>query len=238
MKINEYDLKKGFKEFSKENTPLSRKKCPSINTIVKLCRSEISDKKREKILNHILNCYYCFSDIEIISKVINFEAEFCKIARQIYPTQERKIDKLKRCSAAFFYKAKWKYQVACLILLTIILVFSPFFLFRREKMTLRGFQNTQIEVILPAKTNQRLSTVDLFWHSYPKVEYYIVEIFNENLSLFWKSKKLFINTLIPPQELIKNLSTKKKYYLMVTAFFINGKKIESKLTEFSVVRVY
>ena len=59
MKMNKLDLKKGFKESLKEKAPRSRNKCPSINSIVKLCRSEISNKKKEKLLDHILDCYYC-----------------------------------------------------------------------------------------------------------------------------------------------------------------------------------
>ena len=101
-------------------------------------------------------------------------------------------------------------------------------------MILRGYENIQIIQSLPKKSNNQLSTLRFSWKSCPKIEFYEVEIFNTNLSLFWKSDKLFINILWPSQELKKELSLQKKYYWIVTAFCMNGKKYESKLTEFSL----
>jgi len=234
MKINRIDLKKGFKGSLKDNAPLSRNKCPSINSIVKLCRSEISNKKKEKILDHVLDCYYCSSDIEIISKAIGFENEFCRIAREKHSVQDGITNKPKKKFNKTIF-VNWKYQIVYFVLLALIFSFFLLPNFRSEKMVLRGFENIQIIQSLPIKSNNQLSTLRFFWKSCPKIEYYEVEIFDSNLSLFWESDKLFINILLPSQELKKELSTHEKYYWIVTAFCINGKKLESKLTEFSLI---
>ena len=233
MKMNKLDLKKGFKESLKEKAPRSRNKCPSINSIVKLCRSEISNKKKEKLLDHILDCYYCSSDIEIISKAIGFENEFIRITREKYSFQDGITNKpKKKFNKTIFFN--WKYQIVYFVFLALIISFFLFPNFSSKRMILRGYENIQIIQSLPKKSNNQLSTLRFSWKSCPKIEFYEVEIFNTNLSLFWKSDKLFINILWPSQELKKELSLQKKYYWIVTAFCMNGKKYESKLTEFSL----
>jgi len=235
MKINRDDLAKGFQDFLVIKTAASRKNCPSVKSIIRLYKGKLSKIKRAEILGHILNCYYCSSDFKVVNNSIRFENELCQFIEKTSCTSHKKKDEFRVPKILHFKINVGKYQVVFVTLFIAILIISSFLVFHnKENLSMRGLSQSQLEPCCLIKKNQEQLSLYFEWKSLKKADYYYVEIFDDNLSLIWRSKTIFKNCFIFPLELKNVIKKNKKYYWLVTAFLINGKKIESKLLEFSL----
>jgi hypothetical protein len=59
-------------------------------------------------------------------------------------------------------------------------------------------------------------------------------IFSDSLLPFWKSDRILGTSFVLPQKVKLRMSFDKNYFCMISVFFPNGKKLESRLKKFQV----
>lgn len=247
MKISTRDLKKLYRAHIAENAPASRKNCPPTKKFINLFKSKLSEKQKTKIIDHISNCYFCSQEFEFILQTLRQEKKLedeigsllhSKKARtpikqglkkQLYYSGKKLI--------SFFPKLSWKYASLYTGITLIIAVLSVLFIFHNhEKKEYRGQYFSPIKLIEPVKGKHSKSLLVFKWKEIREVDYYILELFNETLLPIWKSKKIFDNQTYLPKNIIKDLRENKIYFWMLTAYFPDGRKIESRIEAFTLIK--
>lgn len=249
MKIKNKDLKNLYRAHILENFPSSRKHCPSFKKIIGSFNHKSSEKQKTKILDHITTCHYCYKEFEFIMQILRNDGKINKNIRNFHLSNKEmafikkraanSLCDLKKRKELFFPILSWKYSSLFLagILITIILII----LFKTNSLQLievhnqRGATISRIKLFKPVGARYSKSSLSFEWSELKESNYYILEMFDETLAPFWRSNKIFHHQYAPPKELIENLSKNRTYFWMVTAFYLNGKKVESPLVEFFLI---
>ena len=77
------DTKNIIYDFPFVKTSETKKPCPSPKKLVALLRSELSERKRSKVIDHLSDCSTCTQEIKFINEVLSAEKTFYKKAVQI-----------------------------------------------------------------------------------------------------------------------------------------------------------
>jgi len=242
IKIRNKELRNLYKAYIMENAPPSRKNCPPVKKIINSFESKIHEKQKTKIINHIANCFYCSQEFEFILETLRYEKrlnkeiynilEFRSDRTYIKKRIEKYISHLKKIQKIFFPKFIWRYA---LLLLGIVIITSSIIIFQvSEKREYRGTNLQKINLIEPINGKYSKFFLPFKWNEYNDSYYYILELFDETLFPIWKSDKILSNHIVLPYKIAKKLGKNKTYYWMITAFLLDGEKIESDIKEFTV----
>lgn len=245
MKINHKDLQRLYKDFIRENIPGSRKSCPPLKEIIDSFKSELSEKRKTKIVDHTTHCCYCAQEFEFILQILrdelNLNEEIGKLlrageARTVTERKDGKTDNYpKKKKKLFFPILSWKY--ASLLIGVVIVIYAFFLIFHNieEDREKRGEKLGQINLIEPINAKYSKSLLVFKWSEFEDSEYYLLEIFDETLYPIWKSDIIFKNDYSLPNETAKKLTKNRTYFWMITAFSSDGEKIESGIEKFTLI---
>jgi len=247
MKIKNKDLKKLYKAYLIENAPISRKNCPNTKDIINLLRAKLSEKQKSKIIDHITSCYFCSQEFEFIlqtlrqEKKLKNEIENLNLNEKRIPLTQKKQETKKPDSpkkiSSFYPAWSWKYAPILLgFALIIFLIFSLVIFRNHEKKNYRSTAHTQIKLIKPIKGIYQKSLLEFRWEEIRSVDYFILELFDESLKPIWKSNRIYNNNIVLPKKFIANLPGDNMYFWMVTAYFPDGKMIESRIEDFVLTK--
>lgn len=243
MKLTHKELQLVFQRSIFEAASASRKRCPSLKAITSLCvKRDWPEKKRMKLLAHIVECGSCAEEIQFILKALQREQEFTgDISRLIRSLNDesslieaarKNVWSAKKKQAAFFRTPLWRYAS---IGAGVIIIFSALIsLLSIKRKEYRSGHFNQIQLIEPVQKKYSKSSLVFKWKEVERAEYYQLEIFDETLYPLWESQKIFNTSTHLPGEIAENLNTGKRFFWMVTAFIEDGKKIESRLEQFEV----
>lgn len=244
MKINNEDLKKLYRSYMIDNIPHSRKKCPSTKNIINLFRLKLSEKKKSQIIDHVSQCYYCYQEFEFILHTLREEKklqhDFGDLLHKknkgyaaLKIKNDKNIDRKKMKGRPFLTFLSRKYASLFLgILLIISVVLILLFIRTGEKKDYRGAYLTPIRLIEPLKGKHSKSILKFRWVEIKGSDYYIIELFDETLRPIWKSGKIFKNYTLLPENIRDGLKENRKYFWILSAYFPDGKKIESRIESF------
>lgn len=244
MKIKHKDLQQLYKYFVMENIPESRKDCPPSKEIINFFRAKLSEKQKTNIIDHITHCYYCAQEFEFILQTLRYEGKLNEEIGNLIRSENDKTTLKTRAKKIplnsgkkqkiFIPVLSWKYALLPFAALLIIsaLIFFP----RSEKKEFRGANLNQVQLVEPIDGKYSKSQLVFRWKKLKDSDYYILELFNETLLPVWKSNRISKNRVILPTELVKKLSINKTYLWMVTAFFPDGRRIESEMEEFTLIK--
>ena len=243
MKINLKDLQSIYKAYISENTPISRKNCPSFKKLISSFTSTTSKKHKINIVNHVTNCYFCFQEFQFIFYILRFERKLNKDLHKLLFTKKSQSYTKKTAQKSIFkpekqkkflqFLLKWKYVY---LLLGVIILISTLIIFQNLKnKEYRTIDFRQINLIEPLNERYSKSSLLFKWKEFKNSNYYILELFDESLLPVWKSEKIFKDFISLPNEIIEKLDENKTYYWMITAFLHNGKKVESNMEKFIVI---
>jgi len=240
MKINTDELKKLYRAYISENIPLSRRRCPSTKKILKLFTSNLSEKQKIKTIDHISHCYPCSQEFEFILNTKRQEKKLIdEIGNLLHPeagATSSIIDAKKRYR--FFYpRLSWKF-ISLLASLTIITasLFVIIFLFNQHQKEYRSIYQKSIRLIQPLNDKYSKSSLIFEWEETKNADYYLLELFDQSLMPIWKSKKIHRNKIFLTQKILDDLKENNMYFWMVTAYFPDGKKIESRIEDFILTK--
>ncbi len=234
MKINHMELKKIIEYVPFEQISQKKRKCPTPKNLVSLQRSELSDKKRRKVIDHLVVCSTCAKEIQFINEVLAAEKNFDKEAAQIVTNRNPASRKRGTIVKSPFPKLSWRSLSVVAALTTIILFSSIFFLNKTNKTAIERDSSFHLNLISPDNISRTLSELYFEWNNIPETEYNIVVISDDSSKIVWRSEKILHNKLIPSAELKELLKREKTYLWMVTAYLKSGRQIESNLAKFIV----
>lgn len=228
MAIKLRDIKRAYQEAVDSRAPSSRERCPSAEELYACLEPRASRRLIDKITEHLSECRLCLEEfrslrllsagkrrtLEDIRRLIAAEADRTR------PERERP----GRHKACFF--AAPVLAASLLALLLIISQPAPVHdvLDRRE----RGASGAEVTLLNPAggKVCQRAGLM-FEWAPLAEADYYLLELFDENLASLWQSPCLFEPSIIPPPDVVRGLRIGKKYFWTVTAKTSDGRRAES-----------
>jgi len=234
MKIDQSELIKIIKERPHKKTSQTKTNCPSPKKLITLLRSELSDRKRSKVIDHLADCSTCVNEIKFINEILTAEKNFDKEAAQIVMRKNQS----SRKKANFLHfplpKLSWSSMGVVAVITTVILSASMLFLINTNKPAIERDSGLQLNIISPDNTPISLDEQIFQWENIPDNDYYTVEVYDDSLNFVWGSERIFENRMIPSAELKKLIKQETTYWWMVTSFSKNGKQVESDLTKFNV----
>jgi len=244
MKINTDDLIKIYRSYIQEQIPQSRKKCPSPKTIMNLFITPGSTHKKGRIVEHLTSCRHCAHEFGFSLEIYREEGILLEEIERLLPQTERLrvAEKRKTITNIFrwpdgpYPRPYWKYAV--LSLLTIIVVAMTILITNQfmitQKNTERGRTPRQIQLMAPTDGKAIQIPLTFKWKLAGKLDYCILEIFDEALSPVWKSPRIYKDFYQLPPEIEAKIQKNKTYYWMITIFLFDGKVVESALENFTL----
>lgn len=249
MKINNKELQRLYKAYIRQKVPSTRKNCPSIKKIMDFFSGKTSKKQKTKIVDHITSCNFCAQEFEFFLQTLRYKLkinreidDFLLSNKAISENREKSnsvVSGLRKRQNTFFPKFSWKYSSlllggAVITIIFIILFFKTNLIQIPAKIQQRSEIAPQIKLIEPIGKNYSKTPLSFKWSELKDSDYYIIELFNETLTLVWKSDKIYKNHYFLPRTLTKKLVKNKVYFWLVTALLPNRKKVESPLEEFTL----
>lgn len=234
MKINNKEFAQIITDRPQNKTLLNKIKCPSPKKLTALLRSELSGRKRSHVMGHLANCSTCAREIIFINDLLKAEKNFDRKAAQViaerHPTPSKKIPSVR----SPFPQFSWNRGVFATAAAFILVLSTIFLLVLPNKPAIERSAILQLEQISPNDISLSLNELVFQWKDISASDYYTVEIFDDSLSLVWRSERMTENKIIPSAELKQRLKPKATYCWMVTSFFKNGKHVESPMAKFNL----
>ena len=230
---NSSELERTLEEFFIDNPFPSKAKCPSPRTLLKLLRSELSEKKQKKVSAHISCCRSCVREIKFIHSMLRAEQTADQDLTLILKKRDRILVRTKKPLRFPHFKPAWSFRTIWIVTLCVVLAAS-YFLFNLRKPAIERETTVSLALIHPTEKHVNKSELIFKWEAVPESEYSILEIFDDSLNLVWRSDRILLNRLEPEEALIKILRPEDTYLWMVTSFLTSGLKVESKLAKFTL----
>lgn len=233
MKLSNSDLQKLYISHLEDETPQTRKKCPSPKELLYLFRTKKSIKNKNRIIDHVTNCIHCANEIEFILEALRYERNLNAIAKKTYLAKKENPSLKISSHKLFSFRYSWKFiSLLAVTLSAVIFIVHYISSTKLKNPTYRTTPQSQIRLIYPDQVKISKSSLFFKWEKVMSSDYYLLEIFNESLFQIWKSPKISECSTKLPNEISNLLEKNKIYFWMITAFFANGKVIESHLQEF------
>jgi len=235
--LDNRDLRRVYKNSIYEKKFYSIKKCPTFSQLLKVARLDMKDKKRNKIINHITNCSSCAENTKFILGLLKYEKQITReVSKLVSPKEEMNFNSNFNLSKlAYFLKKRFKY--AATVLGIIVLVFSLIeYIIKPKQINLRGNEVKKIELIEPKGKTKINPPMVIKWKTLLYADYFICEIFNENLILIWRSERIKCCESEIPNHIFSIIKIDKPYYCMITAYTEEEIEIETNLVEFKRYR--
>jgi len=233
MKIKTNEIKSIYRTYIDRNSNVSREDCPSVDEIINLLRSELSRRKKKRLLNHIQECPFCIKEVQAIIQILKEENKFINQTSELPRFKKSRIKTKKAVSLLFCFS--WKQISAFALSLLFIFAVSLSLHKILNKQKYRGSSQAAIKIVKPHK---RIiiyeNDIRFKWNHIPENKFYKAVLFDESLYPIWESERLTNNSVKLPFEVYKGMKHKTTYFLLVTSHLNNGKKIESQFKEFRV----
>lgn len=231
MKINQSDLKEVYANYLKDRKVTSGESCPSNENLILWLRSKLPKREKNKITDHLVNCYDCAQEVKwLLDRIRKENGIIHEIKQHIdanYAEQLRKARVPPR-------RLSWKIVsfTSTLVLLAAIATFSVFY-FSSKSGTRRGVPSDLV-LVSPVDKFYAAGGLKFVWKGLPNAKYYLVNVFNASFAPIWRSDTIILNEVIPSKDLLQKLFPKESYYWMVTAVLKNEAEVKSKLKEFKI----
>jgi hypothetical protein len=205
-----------------ENSTPNTTDCPSAEILLEFQRNRLSSKEGNTIRRHIAGCMACAHSSLLIAKTLGQERKLIVEMRHKY-------------SRNAFLRSRFIHYSIPLGLLTVLIAIIIFNNTQEhtifEEHQTRGIELTTIESIQVLNVND---DIILKWINVPTCQYYIVEIFDNSLKLFWRSTKIYEESISLPNNIKEVILAGKQYAWIVTAYLSDERTIKSALTEFRI----
>jgi hypothetical protein len=232
MKIDDDTLKRTYRGYGASRRPPNRKRCPSPAAIARSFEPSCSMRRKKRIVDHISECALCHDEFMIFLELKRSEALEDLVEDPTAVEHRRSGKEEARWLGRF---PIWRY--ACIVL-GIGLALSSYVLLVRQ-INPPGIVRTVASdiVLLHPKPDQKISSSVLFrWRRSPASEYYVVELFDEQLLPVWSSDIVHDPEIRLPGAVWSRLLSGRSYYWMVTGFAHESKAGESHLARFRIDR--
>ncbi len=188
--------------------------------------AEVGD--REEILDHIGGCPECSNELRLI---LDIRKQSEALASQPGRTRENR--------SLFGSRSRWPGLSPSLVKFAfaffgaVVTIVSLLLLVQQTPQP-DETRSVKDSIGLNAPVGDIQSSVPLLfeWRRLPGADYYVLDLFDEELMPVWTSKELQGIRLLLPADVATRLSVNRPYYWMVTAYSGGEKIAESNLVHF------
>jgi len=231
MNINNEKLKRLFQSYLKKHIVNATEKCPLPSEILLYLNKQIPRKKRRYVYTHISNCPSC-------SMILKWLLEIQMEARDLSLSVKNILKKENRSFLGFGFPLS--HTVASLIGLASLSIclwtfFSnrPINFFSEERNEIK--QHINWHIAEPKGKIKRSSVISFRWNYFGEADHFHIELYDESLSLIWKSENLRGRSMALSEEVHKNIPAGRTYFWIVFAHDSIGQISESDLISFKIV---
>lgn len=225
---NDDDLKRLYREHVRGRAPAGRDVCPDPEILAKIATPGAHVGNRKELLDHIGGCPECSSELRLILDIHN---ESGALSRRLVPDRKNRL--LRGTRALQLIPSPRLFKLAFAVFGVAMTFISIFLLVQRQEPRI-DLRSTKPSIgLLSPLGGHRSSAPLLFeWKRLPGAEYYILELYDDELLPVWSSPSLADSRLVLPEDVARRLSTDKPTYWMVTAFSRKEKVSASDLAHF------
>jgi hypothetical protein len=246
MKITYNDLKTAYKSHIQSHIPPSREGCPSGENLLSVFEKSVSPKKKEKIINHVVECAYCFREFEFLQSLIREENKAVEEIPALLRIRSRDRNRPKKklkigtiISASIVQRRPlWRLAAIPMVLLIItgLSLISIRSILSRKLDEGRGRLRDQVRLVSPIRGQAGTLPLVFRWEKVRAAESYQLEIFDGSLFPIWKSPPIIESSYKLPPNIAERIERNKVYFWMITALLPNGAKRESPLDRFILTK--
>jgi hypothetical protein len=224
---------------------LKRKKCRERNAVIKVFLDETGTDAKFKYLDHIFNCPQCSRDFDALLEVWRGEESILKDVEKKALTKEKE-NRIRKLAAHELKKLKARRGSGKLLPLSppkilaaaagiIAVVLISWFSFDNPGNIVieRNSQSRVFDVIAPIGPVADNGIV-FRWNSIEEARTYSLEILDQGLEPFYRSRDITQNRFTLPGDIFSRLEKNKNYYWKVIAEVGANQKIESELGKFTL----
>jgi hypothetical protein len=248
MKIDIRGLREHFREGIAEKTPLSRDACPSPSDIASLFDPKLRPRKRARLMKHIVGCGPCAEEFDswlalhreeeaLVQDICAWAARRKETDRTTQIQDGRSgysppLGRARKMTSRPLVR-KYGFAAGAAILAAALIVGAWLLLKPSRPAEYRASAPPALKLVQPKPGGNLNGAAPIFsWVAVPKVDYYVLEIFDESLAPVWKSTETEHARLILPQKALQELRPGRTYYWLVTAVLRNAKWVESETGSF------
>jgi hypothetical protein len=242
MKITSAELKGAYRSHIRKQVPPSREGCPSPENILNVFDSSTSSADKERIVNHLAGCSYCFQEFELClgflreqGRTLEDIAGWLKIKDKKAKPQPKRAQILEAVLGPRIHNRPiWNLALGLLFAAAVtgLIFYGLKSLVRAPEFKERGKLPGQIQLLSPVRGNKAKFPLVFQWEETPSVEYYCLEIFDSTLLPLWKSPRIERLRYELPPEAAEFIREGQTYFWTITAWLKDGTKRESPLEEF------
>lgn len=183
-------------------------------------------------MDHVVNCAYCFQEFDFLLQTLREEEKLVEQIGALVQPGKRSRPIQKRSS---FFKLSFGYASlllgATMLVLSLAILLKNDFLKPRPKEA-RGRRTSSIVLLQPLQKTRIYSPLVFRWRESDGSDSYALELYDEALSLVWRSPQIAGTKIVLPHDVFSRLIRKKNYFWMVTSFKEQEKRRESSLQRF------
>jgi len=231
-KLDNTAIKQLYNSYLEGISDISRVNCPSPETLLKSIRQNQSTMRNRRLIRHLTRCIHCSKEFEFIANIVREESNLnCQLGSTIN-TRELEPRALKPNRFRFSsFHLKYVFIFASIS----IVFFAGVKIFKSQSHYLyRRARASPLHLIYPDNSSLTKSKLYFNWYDSLETGHYVIQIFDDTLLPIWNSQKIKDKVYIPSASLLSKLNTNTRYFWMVTAYDISGKRIKSRLNDFTI----
>jgi hypothetical protein len=235
MSLKGHELSTRYRYELRRSKPLPEEDCPSPEALMKLARGRVRSAQREGFVRHLGRCPQCAAEYSAMFKIVKEEKRFIKeaarIQRDAVPADGRRSTRRLPHPAL-----SWRSALAALLVLCFAAAAGTLLITRSLQPPggLRTGAANKLKAVAPVHETRAPDDIVFKWKKVAESDYYIVELFDGEMSLIWRSPRIESSNLALPAETVEAIREEGSYFWMVSAYFSSGDKLESELNVFEV----
>ncbi len=242
MNIDDQILRAIYQGRDEAKKPSSGKSCPSPKKMIRLLRSRSSEREATKLVDHISRCRACAGEFGFLLEALRHEEKLIQDLRQWLSSKNsaevREPERLRSFDPGIHRRPSFlRFSRGTAFLLSgfvlVGLIVTGLLIFRAPEKYRAG-AGSKVELLQPVDEKISSSGLVFRWKKTKNSEYYVLELFNKDLSPVWKSERTAENSVVLPRAVAEKLEINGSYFWMITAHGTNGEDITSRLDEFTV----
>jgi len=228
MKTDLDRLKVLYQGYAASRRPVDRRKCPSPRVLARSFEPSLSGRRQRAIADHISECPACREEFTLFlgkkrAETASPENDGPDVVGREGRTPRRSV---------YRFRPAWQ-GASVLIGIGLAVVATFVIIQKRELSDVVRASGSKLVLRLP-KAGQALSRPLVFrWAVHPDVEYYVLELFDDQMLPIWTSEAIRASRLALPHEVASSLQP-GTYYWMVTGFTAESQRMESGLSRFTL----
>jgi hypothetical protein len=232
MKSENDRLKELFLAYAASRDAHGHKDCPSSTQMVNAFNPKASQRKKKRIVDHIVRCPDCRDEFGLLLKLQEVIDEADRAGDKGRVTR-RSPHRLALTRAG--HSPLWKYAYLFLGLVLIASVLN-FFFREKDSSQINRTSATDVLLVYPTSSYRIPGKLNFRWREFPSSKHYVLELFDETLLPIWMSPPIDDTQAELPSEIRSKIKAGLNYYWMITAYSGAGKTGESKLVRFTVLK--